>query len=99
MIIEKYYPGEQLVNNHQKRVRGNCHYFLFMNSGSFPSMLSPPFPIPNVIFMTPFHHVTPTIFNYVVPVTFPPNSVQLLHILSELSLQHSANLTKNGTLP
>ena len=29
-IINKYYPGEKLVNYHQKRVRVNYNYFLVM---------------------------------------------------------------------
>ena len=35
-IINKYYPGEQLGNYHQKRVRVNFHYFVVMENGYLP---------------------------------------------------------------
>ena len=35
-IINKYYPGEELVNYHQKRVRVNYQYFVVMEDRSFP---------------------------------------------------------------
>ena len=37
-IINKKYPGYQLGNYHQKRVRVNEHYFVVMENRQFPSM-------------------------------------------------------------
>ena len=35
-IINKYYPGEQFFNCHQKRVRVDYHYFVVADNGWFP---------------------------------------------------------------